>query len=84
MHAYKNLQLVTKYDVDPQIQRFVDEMDWFIVPLLNPDGYEYTRSSTNPEVRLWRKNRSPITCRMLQNGTLLLLTVKLLQENSSS
>ncbi|VDK82261.1 unnamed protein product [Litomosoides sigmodontis] len=61
-------QLVTKYDVDPQIRRFVDEMDWFIVPLLNPDGYEYTRSSTNPEVRLWRKNRSPMICRVLQNG----------------
>ncbi|CAG9537106.1 unnamed protein product [Cercopithifilaria johnstoni] len=61
-------QLVTQYDINPQIQRLVDEMDWFIVPLLNPDGYEYTRSSTNPEVRLWRKNRSPMTCRVLQNG----------------
>ncbi|EJD74733.1 carboxypeptidase A1 [Loa loa] len=61
-------QLVTKYDVDPQIQRLVDELDWFIVPLLNPDGYEYTRSSTNPEVRLWRKNRSPLTCRISHNG----------------
>lgn len=61
-------QLVTKYDVNLQIRRLVDDMDWFIVPLLNPDGYEYTRSSTNPEVRLWRKNRSPITCRIAQNG----------------
>ncbi|VDO50370.1 unnamed protein product [Brugia timori] len=64
----KILQLVTKYDVNLQIRRLVDDMDWFIVPLLNPDGYEYTRSSTNPEVRLWRKNRSPITCRIAQNG----------------
>uniref|UniRef100_A0AAF5RWY7 Zinc carboxypeptidase A 1 n=1 Tax=Wuchereria bancrofti TaxID=6293 RepID=A0AAF5RWY7_WUCBA len=64
-------QLVTKYDVNPQIRRLVDDMDWFIVPLLNPDGYEYTRSSTNPEVRLWRKNRSPIICRIAQNGIFL-------------
>uniref|UniRef100_A0A0R3RI33 Zinc carboxypeptidase A 1 n=1 Tax=Elaeophora elaphi TaxID=1147741 RepID=A0A0R3RI33_9BILA len=61
-------QLVTQYDVNPEIQNLVDNMDWFIVPLLNPDGYEYTRSSTNPEVRLWRKNRSPITCRIATNG----------------
>ncbi|KAL3998998.1 Zinc carboxypeptidase family protein [Acanthocheilonema viteae] len=61
-------QLVTQYEVNPQIQRLVDEMDWFVVPLLNPDGYEYTRSSTNPEVRLWRKNRSPMSCRILPNG----------------
>lgn len=61
--------------MDPQIRRFVDDMDWFIVPLLNPDGYEYTRSSTNPEVRLWRKNRSPMICRISQNGTFSVLNV---------
>ncbi|MCP9260487.1 Carboxypeptidase A1 [Dirofilaria immitis] len=60
-------QLVTRYDRDPQIQRFVDEMDWFIVPVLNPDGYEYTRSSTHPEIRLWRKNRSPPVCQISQH-----------------
>uniref|UniRef100_A0A915Q852 Peptidase M14 carboxypeptidase A domain-containing protein n=1 Tax=Setaria digitata TaxID=48799 RepID=A0A915Q852_9BILA len=61
-------QLVTQYTENEQIRRFVDDMDWFIVPLLNPDGYEYTRSSTHPEVRLWRKNRSPLICRISQRG----------------
>lgn len=30
-------------------------VDWYIVPLLNPDGYAYSRTTD----RLWRKNRSP-------------------------
>ena len=36
------------YTVDTQA------VDWYVVPLVNPDGYEY--SHTND--RLWRKNRS--------------------------
>ncbi|XP_021965262.1 carboxypeptidase B [Folsomia candida] len=34
--------------------RLVNAVDWFIVPNINPDGYEY--SHTND--RLWRKTRS--------------------------
>uniref|UniRef100_A0A1I7URE7 Peptidase_M14 domain-containing protein n=1 Tax=Caenorhabditis tropicalis TaxID=1561998 RepID=A0A1I7URE7_9PELO len=55
-------QLVTQYDKDAQIRQFVDQLEWYIVPLLNPDGYEYSRSSNDPEIRLWRKNRSPPKC----------------------
>jgi len=58
-------QLATKYGTDPLITQYVNELNWYIVPLLNPDGHEYSRSSTEPEIRLWRKNRSPntIACR---------------------
>ncbi|XP_030028973.2 zinc carboxypeptidase [Manduca sexta] len=31
--------------------------DWHIFPILNPDGHEFTQAS----VRLWTKNRRPIT-----------------------
>ncbi|GBP65742.1 Carboxypeptidase B [Eumeta japonica] len=31
-------------------------VDWYIMPLVNPDGYEFSRSS--PANRLWRKTRS--------------------------
>ncbi|CAI2308691.1 unnamed protein product [Caenorhabditis sp. 36 PRJEB53466] len=55
-------QLVTQYDKDAQIKQYVDQLEWYIVPLLNPDGYEYSRSSNDPEIRLWRKNRSPPKC----------------------
>ncbi|VDM51618.1 unnamed protein product [Angiostrongylus costaricensis] len=60
--------LVTQYDKDPQVQQFVDNIEWYIVPLLNPDGYEYSRSSSNPEIRLWRKNRSPPKCIQQSTG----------------
>ena len=33
----------------------LSKVSWYIVPLVNPDGYEY--SHTNE--RLWRKNRAP-------------------------
>lgn len=56
-------QLVSGYGEDPLITNYVDTLDFYIVPCLNPDGYEYTRSSPIPTVRLWRKNRSPEVCR---------------------
>ena len=31
--------------------------DWHIVPVLNPDGYEYSRTSQS--TRFWRKTRQP-------------------------
>jgi len=33
----------------------VQSVDWYIAPLLNPDGYEYSHTDD----RMWRKNRSP-------------------------
>jgi len=32
-----------------------DAYDWYILPVMNPDGYEYTWTND----RLWRKNRRP-------------------------
>ncbi|CAB3372331.1 Hypothetical predicted protein [Cloeon dipterum] len=34
---------------------FADEVDFYIVPLMNVDGYEHSRTRD----RLWRKNRAP-------------------------
>ena len=31
----------------------VDQLDWYILPVLNPDGYEYSRTDN----RMWRKSR---------------------------
>uniref|UniRef100_A0A915HRN5 Zinc carboxypeptidase A 1 n=1 Tax=Romanomermis culicivorax TaxID=13658 RepID=A0A915HRN5_ROMCU len=48
---------------DPQIVQYVENLVWYVAPLVNPDGYEYTRSSSNPNVRLWRKNRGKSVCK---------------------
>nr|CAD7446894.1 unnamed protein product [Timema bartmani] len=44
-------QLVERYKVNKKI---VDSADWYLMPLANPDGYEYSHSID----RLWRKTRS--------------------------
>ncbi|XP_055710873.1 carboxypeptidase B-like isoform X2 [Phlebotomus papatasi] len=35
--------------------KYVQDIDWYILPVANPDGYEYTHLVD----RLWRKNRRP-------------------------
>jgi hypothetical protein len=46
-------RLVAGYDVDATIQSLVDDLEFLIVPIVNPDGFEYTWEVE----RLWRKNR---------------------------
>ncbi|RCN28438.1 zinc carboxypeptidase [Ancylostoma caninum] len=57
------LKLTSRYKTDPTIKKLLEEITFVIVPCVNPDGYEFTRSSTNPHIRLWRKNRSSMQCR---------------------
>jgi hypothetical protein len=45
--------LVRTYDTDPNIKRILDNFDVYLIPVVNPDGYEFTWTSS----RLWRKNR---------------------------
>lgn len=51
--AYVADTLVNEHGVDPRITSLVDGIAWHIVPVANPDGYEYTWDSN----RLWRKTR---------------------------
>lgn len=49
-------QLVNKYDKDPLITQYVRNLTWYITPVVNPDGYEFSRSSQDPDVSsLWQK-----------------------------
>ncbi|KAM3719084.1 Zinc carboxypeptidase A [Dirofilaria immitis] len=47
-------KLVTEYGKDFELTHMVDTFDWHIVPVANPDGYEYSMTTD----RLWRKTRS--------------------------
>ncbi len=46
-------RLVREYDHDPAIRDFVDHTELWVVPVVNPDGYQYSWSTD----RYWRKNR---------------------------
>jgi len=46
-------KLVYEYDTNPQIRSLVDRVEWFIIPIVNVDGYAYSWSTD----RMWRKNR---------------------------
>ncbi|MCI2431675.1 hypothetical protein LM602_03850 [Candidatus Acetothermia bacterium] len=58
--------LLENYETDPQVQRLVNHLEIWIVPMVNPDGHEYTRSDPCPTApqfycRLWRKNRRDLS-----------------------
>ncbi|KAI1473138.1 uncharacterized protein F4812DRAFT_454955 [Daldinia caldariorum] len=53
---YITLQLVTGYkNGDSLTSFFLDKYDFYIVPIVNPDGFVFSQTSN----RLWRKNRQP-------------------------
>ncbi|KAI3410037.1 hypothetical protein GPALN_006401 [Globodera pallida] len=56
-------QLIVQYGVDPQITSYMDTLNFYFVPVANPDGFEYSRSDVNPQTRFWRKNRGAQVCK---------------------
>jgi len=42
---------------DTQFQSWTDDFDWYIVPVFNPDGFQYSHTTD----RMWRKTRSNTT-----------------------
>ncbi|QEU58011.1 Ecm14 [Kluyveromyces lactis] len=51
--CYTIFQLLTRYGKSKTETRFLDHLDFLIIPVFNPDGYVYTWTHD----RLWRKNR---------------------------
>lgn len=55
MALYLAEQILTQYSTNPQLQADVDNLEIWIIPVVNPDGFAYTWSPTG--YRFWRKNR---------------------------
>jgi murein tripeptide amidase MpaA len=49
--------LLSKYSTTAEIKGFVDKYDFYIFPVVNPDGFVYTQTNN----RLWRKNRQTVS-----------------------
>ncbi|XP_078420699.1 carboxypeptidase B [Cetorhinus maximus] len=49
-------EAIATYGSDPIITNVLDTMDFFVVPVINVDGYSFTWSNN----RMWRKTRSKV------------------------
>ncbi|MCX6271093.1 MAG: M14 family zinc carboxypeptidase [Bacteroidetes bacterium] len=50
--------LLENYATDPVVQYIVNNTEMYFIPIINPDGYEYNRSTDPEGGGMWRKNRS--------------------------
>lgn len=55
-------KLLDGYGTDEVITNYVNRLNFFIFPVLNPDGFIFSRTSTQDIIRQWRKNRAPANC----------------------
>ncbi|XP_055328960.1 carboxypeptidase B-like [Paramacrobiotus metropolitanus] len=51
---YLTQQLLAKYEIDEDVRLLLDYYDWYIIPVVNPDGYNYSWTTD----RFWKKTRS--------------------------
>eukprot|EP01121_Diplochlamys_sp_Union-15-3_P020011 TRINITY_DN7676_c0_g2_i1.p1 TRINITY_DN7676_c0_g2~~TRINITY_DN7676_c0_g2_i1.p1 ORF type:complete len:407 (+),score=71.87 TRINITY_DN7676_c0_g2_i1:54-1274(+) len=51
--TYIITELLVQYNTNPKIKAIVDTFDFVFIPIVNPDGYQFSWTSN----RLWRKNR---------------------------
>jgi hypothetical protein len=49
--------LLENYNSNAEIKQIVDQVELYIVPCVNPDGYVYNETSSPGGGGLWRKNR---------------------------
>ncbi|MCJ1426938.1 hypothetical protein MMC29_004841 [Sticta canariensis] len=54
---YLAYSLLNEYATDTEIESFVDSYDFYVFPVVNPDGFVYTQTND----RLWRKNRQTVS-----------------------
>ena len=54
---YYMYYLLENYGSNPEVTYLVNNREIFFVPVVNPDGYEYNRSTNPNGGGMWRKNR---------------------------
>lgn len=52
--------LCERYALDDKVKDLVDNREIYIIPCMNPDGWEYNRSTNASGGGMWRKNRKVI------------------------
>ncbi|KAI2617837.1 hypothetical protein GGR54DRAFT_607138 [Hypoxylon sp. NC1633] len=62
---YLLYQIVTGYENDTTVQTALDNYDFYVLPVVNPDGFVYTQTN----YRLWRKNRQTRDSNTTEIGT---------------
>jgi len=65
-------KLINGYDTDASMRYLVDHLQVWIIPIMNPDGLNFSQSSGNNQldaIRMWRKNRRPIMGTGCVDGT---------------
>ncbi|XP_026157585.1 carboxypeptidase O-like [Mastacembelus armatus] len=60
-------QILQTYKTDPKMEKMMMNMDFYVTPVLNVDGYMYSWQDNT--TRLWRKNMSPGPSGCNCNGT---------------
>ncbi|CAH1779379.1 unnamed protein product [Owenia fusiformis] len=50
--------LLEQYGSNPEVTSVLDRYDFYVLPVTNPDGYEFTFENGTQGDRLWRKTRS--------------------------
>ncbi|CAD5209716.1 unnamed protein product [Bursaphelenchus xylophilus] len=66
-------KLLNGYGKEEEITQMLDHMDWYILPVMNPDGYVHTFAKN----RMWRKNRRPSSCYKTTMSTMCCVGVDL-------
>lgn len=62
--VYFAKQLINGYATDDSVKQLVDHLQIWVVPIVNPDGLNYSQGSPNDQLdglRMWRKNRRPVS-----------------------
>ena len=54
---YLMYYLLENYSTNPAVQYLVNNREMYFIPCINPDGYEYNRTTNPSGGGMWRKNR---------------------------